>query len=197
MVNMLSNVRLSEDPRVIRTRSLIVTAFNELLHAKGFEQMTVGDIAAQATVNRATFYAHFDDKYSLFAYATRVQFREILHQHITINAPYSGEQLKQLIKSLYIFIHQLHASCARSFRSFEPMVSGEVVAEVVEVLKAWRLTKCDEMMNGNLVTSMVSWGLYGAIRDWILSQHPNLDESFTERLVVLSDPLLNSALTTS
>lgn len=53
------------DPRTIRTRQLIIDAFNELLVTKGFEQMTVKDITERATINRATFYAHFVDKYAL------------------------------------------------------------------------------------------------------------------------------------
>lgn len=53
------------DPRTVRTRKLIVEAFNQLIISKSFEQITVKDITEQATINRATFYAHFVDKYAL------------------------------------------------------------------------------------------------------------------------------------
>jgi AcrR family transcriptional regulator len=43
------------DPRVKRTRQLLVQAFFELLSAKDFEVVSVQDIAEKATVNRATF----------------------------------------------------------------------------------------------------------------------------------------------
>lgn len=48
-----------EDPRVLRTRQLIRTAFRDLLQKKGFDAITIKDIAQEATINRATFYAHF------------------------------------------------------------------------------------------------------------------------------------------
>jgi hypothetical protein len=47
------------DPRVKRTRSLILQAFGELLTEKGFEAISVQDITDKAEINRATFYKHF------------------------------------------------------------------------------------------------------------------------------------------
>jgi AcrR family transcriptional regulator len=193
---MLSSVRTSEDPRVTRTRNLIITAFNDLLHEKGFERTTVQDIAARATVNRTTFYAHFEDKYTLFAYATRMQFRAIIQQRLDPDAPYSREQLKQLLRALSEFIQQLQQSCVRSFQVFEPMVAGEAVSEIAAILKTWRVTPCHDHLNGSVVTSVTSWGLYGVVRDWLLSPHPEAMEPFTDRVVRLTAPLVESLLTT-
>jgi len=53
------------DPRVKRTRQLLQQALMDLLREKGFQAITVQDIAERATLNRATFYAHFTDKYDL------------------------------------------------------------------------------------------------------------------------------------
>ena len=55
------------DPRVKRTRKLLQDALLELLAEKSFDAITVQDIAERSTINRATFYAHFVDKYDLFA----------------------------------------------------------------------------------------------------------------------------------
>lgn len=54
------------DPRVARTRQLLVDALAALLRDRPYPQVTVKDVAATATVNRATFYAHFADKDDLF-----------------------------------------------------------------------------------------------------------------------------------
>ncbi len=43
------------DPRVKRTRELIVRAFNELVAEKGHAGFTVQEIAERATINRAMF----------------------------------------------------------------------------------------------------------------------------------------------
>ena len=52
------------DPRVKRTRKLLQQAFLELFQEKGFASISIQDITERATVNRATFYAHFPDKYA-------------------------------------------------------------------------------------------------------------------------------------
>ena len=49
------------DPRVTRTRKLIRDSLTSLLAEKSFESISVQDIAERATVNRATFYAHFPE----------------------------------------------------------------------------------------------------------------------------------------
>lgn len=53
------------DPRVLRTRQIIIEAFRALLQTKGFDALTIKDIAQKATINRATFYAHYEDKFAL------------------------------------------------------------------------------------------------------------------------------------
>lgn len=53
------------DLRVIRTKESIRNALVELIEAKGFQAITVKDIASKAKINRGTFYAHYQDKNDL------------------------------------------------------------------------------------------------------------------------------------
>src|SRR5205814_10062730 len=53
------------DPRVRRTRKLLRDALVELLAEKSFHAINVQEVADRATLNRATFYAHFVDKFAL------------------------------------------------------------------------------------------------------------------------------------
>ena len=53
------------DPRIERTDKLLKNALIELTAERGFDAITVGDIAERAKVNRATFYRHYQDKYDL------------------------------------------------------------------------------------------------------------------------------------
>ena len=62
---MAQNVELTEDVRVRRTRKLLLTALMELTVQEGFDAVTVRAICEHATVNRATFYRHYLDKYDL------------------------------------------------------------------------------------------------------------------------------------
>ncbi|UUX33392.1 TetR/AcrR family transcriptional regulator [Fundicoccus culcitae] len=54
-----------EDLRVMRTRMTINQVFIELVKEKGFENVSVKDIAEAAMINRSTFYSHYKDKFDL------------------------------------------------------------------------------------------------------------------------------------
>lgn len=54
------------DLRVIRTKKMTFEAFITLMEEKSFESISVQEIAEQAMINRATFYAHFKNKEDLF-----------------------------------------------------------------------------------------------------------------------------------
>lgn len=54
-----------QDLRKIKTHRAIDQAFTKLIAEKGFEAMTIKDIAEEAIINRGTFYMHYEDKYDL------------------------------------------------------------------------------------------------------------------------------------
>lgn len=53
------------DRRIVRTKQAIREAFISLLEEKGFDALSVKDIATKANINRGTFYLHYLDKYDL------------------------------------------------------------------------------------------------------------------------------------
>lgn len=56
----------TQDLRVVRTRKMLFAAFVKLVKEYGIERITVQQIADEAMINRATFYAHFKDKQDLY-----------------------------------------------------------------------------------------------------------------------------------
>lgn len=54
------------DLRVKRTHKMIMDAFIRLVEVKGDDNITIQEIADEAMINRATFYAHFKDKQDLY-----------------------------------------------------------------------------------------------------------------------------------
>src|SRR5271169_2726308 len=66
------------DPRIKRTRQSLQGALEKLLSEKDFEQISVQDIAAAATLNRATFYDHYPDKFALLECLVARQFHGLL-----------------------------------------------------------------------------------------------------------------------
>lgn len=51
--------------RHTKTEARIKAAFTTLVKDKGFDAMTVSDLARTANINRGTFYMHYIDKFDL------------------------------------------------------------------------------------------------------------------------------------
>jgi len=55
------------DARIAKTRQRLQEALFELAREHGIDDISIGDIAQRAGVNRTTFYAHYRDKETLLA----------------------------------------------------------------------------------------------------------------------------------
>ena len=66
------------DPRILRSRRMLMEALASLLIKKEFEDISVQDIADEATLNRATFYLHYPDKNALLQAMTAERFGELI-----------------------------------------------------------------------------------------------------------------------
>lgn len=56
---------MSDNPQFIRTDKAIIQALISILKRKPFEKITVQDILNETPVTRATFYAHYRDKFEI------------------------------------------------------------------------------------------------------------------------------------
>jgi AcrR family transcriptional regulator len=66
------------DRRIIRTRHALRDALMALIVEKGYETITIQDIADRADVNRATFYLHFKDKDDLLYQSMEEVYNELV-----------------------------------------------------------------------------------------------------------------------
>jgi AcrR family transcriptional regulator len=66
------------DPRVLRSRQMLMEALARLLDRKEFSDISVQEIADEATLNRATFYLHYADKNALLQAMTAARFRALI-----------------------------------------------------------------------------------------------------------------------
>jgi AcrR family transcriptional regulator len=161
------------DPRVKRTRKLLEQAFMELMTEKGFQSITIQDVTERATVNRATFYAHFEDKFDLLDSYIREQFEEWLAQKAPISAEFDLEHLRQLVASVFEFLSQIHNKCSTADKQVEPMFETAVQDELNDYLLSWFKRLPPEMIPPDIhpeVGALVwSWAIFGAGIHWARS----------------------------
>jgi AcrR family transcriptional regulator len=143
------------DPRVTRTQNLIRNALKSLLSEKSFESISVQDIAERATVNRATFYAHFQDKFALLDVVIRDALRQYLAEDSDPIVSDVRSLLSAVAKSIFGFV-TAHGTC-KVDRDFEPQFERAMEAELGEFL-APRFTACTaHVIATAIVGSAMRW----------------------------------------
>jgi AcrR family transcriptional regulator len=174
------------DPRVKRTRHLILQSFNDLLAEKSFDAISVQDVTAKAQINRATFYAHFEDKYALLDYWVEQQFRREIEARVLDACHYTPENLRILILTVCEFLSQVRTDCVQSQRQFEPMIEKQVKNQVYELLNVW-LGKMNTTVSTEIPATVATWAIYGLASHWShAKKRPALDKFVDEALPLVA-----------
>jgi AcrR family transcriptional regulator len=157
------------DPRVRRTRKLLQDALLALLAEKSFDAITVQDIADRSTINRATFYAHYVDKYDLFACFSRDWFRQRLRDHLPAGATLNHANLRLLILTSMEALAEMDDHC-RPTDALQPLVMSAVQEQLAEVLLTWlRRASCGapaSCVAPETTATGLSWAIFGTAFDW-------------------------------
>ena len=91
----------------IRTDKAIMQAFIELLNEKSFEKITVQDILERTPVTRATFYAHYHDKYEI-AERMQEQFFTLCDEvRLKLMEGVSNAQHQQIVRKSFLANREL------------------------------------------------------------------------------------------
>ena len=191
---MLPNPDEKLDPRVKRTRGLILSSFNDLLAQKGFESISVQHVTDKAQVNRATFYAHFADKYALLDHSINQMFMQEIEKR-TLNAcHYSPDNLRNLILAVCDFLSRLHTSCAQPHQQFESLVEGTIKKQIFDLLSYW--LRDSKKATAEIPATVATWAIYGLASHYSHSKkRPALEKFVDEALPLVAVNLEQFATT--
>jgi AcrR family transcriptional regulator len=172
------------DPRVKRTRELLEKAFLEVAGEKGFQAVTVQDITERAGVNRATFYAHFPDKYALLDHSVRQGFRQELEKRMLNVCTFSMDNLRALIITVCEYISAASAHCNPPSQQFESVMETQVREQTQELIYKW-IEKLGTDMDARFAATATSWAIYGLALQWShdKSRKRPPAESFTDQVL--------------
>lgn len=168
------------DPRKRRTRQLLHQALVELMAEKGFDAISVQDIAERATINRATFYDHFEDKNALLDYGIRELFRDALRKDLLPDARLNGENLRRLIELTCQFLSSFYSRCAMTYSRLEPIVERQVRTQLYALLLGWLTGKRSYDALGyvapELKATIASGAILATAQYWVRHQEIPLAE---------------------
>ncbi len=159
------------DPRVKRTRQLLLQAFISLLEERHtIHSISVQDITERATVNRATFYAHFEDKYALLEVWMREKFHHALENQLPATSTLQVGTLRLLILAVLDFLALWHYHLKPADRQFVPFFEIALQQELQEVLLHWlnRHPSSVGISQEAIETTaqVISWAIFGPAVQW-------------------------------
>lgn len=181
---MLPNPEEKLDPRVKRTRKYLKDAFLELLTDKGFHTVTVQDITERAEVNRATFYAHFPDKYALLDYVVHHDFRQEVENRMLNACQFSMENLHSLIMAVCEFVEKTNGHCTPTQPQFESLVETQIKNGLQHLLQHWMEGDASSL-DPETASVAASWAIYGLALQWSRDKNRVPSEVFAEKVLPL------------
>jgi AcrR family transcriptional regulator len=185
------------DPRIRRTRQLLQGALTTLLQSKNFEDISVQDITEAATVNRATFYDHYNDKFALLDALIAGGFHKLLHErdvHFDGTCPSAATAIIRVTCDYLTLIRESHPNCDGR-TAFEPLIDAAIIGAIRRVLmgRPGEASIADSPTS-QIAASGVAWAIYGAARQWSLTPDRSPVDEVVSQILELVQPMLKRAL---
>ena len=182
------------DPRIRRTRQLLQEALSSLMQTKAFDEISVNDISEAATVNRATFYDHYTDKYSLLDATIAGGFHQLLDER---NVQFDGScpsAATAIILATCDYLATTHSNPAVCNRqsAFEPLVDAAIIAAIRRVLERGMPP---ELPSTGMIAAAASGAIYGAAKQWFFTPGHDHAEQVVPEILELVLPILQQATT--
>lgn len=173
------------DPRVKRTRDLIRQSFNDIVNEKGFDAISVQDVTARAGVNRATFYAHFTDKYDLLDKAIGESFRDEIESRMLNVCEFRMDNLRTLVVTVCEFVGKIHSHNG-SEEQYQTLAEAQIRNQVYFLILHW-LEKIETIRNCSVsrerAATAASWALYGLAHAWAHEKKKTSAEQFADEVM--------------
>ncbi len=181
------------DPRVRRTRLLLHQALEELLKTKAFEEISIQDIADAATVNRATFYDHYPDKFALLECVVAGRFNALLASRGVKFDGSCSSAVRAIVLGVCDFLTADPGTTTCSERRVEePHLESAVIAVVKHMLLDGLRKSSEGNRSPEMTAAAASWAIYGAAKEWLKSAERGSSEQAAEAIMGLILPMMHA-----
>jgi AcrR family transcriptional regulator len=157
------NTAENTDPRVLRSRRMLMEALLRLLTRKEFDDISIQEIADEATLNRATFYLHYPDKNALLQAMTATRFRDLIARRGLSFTDCDGA-LRAIALGVCDYLAET-AGCPSQLAKMP--LEGSIIPAVEGMFQEG--AEKHTMTPGtdpNLLATTAAWAIFGAARRW-------------------------------
>ncbi|WP_405152290.1 TetR/AcrR family transcriptional regulator [Paenibacillus sp. FSL K6-0108] len=186
------------DPRIVRTRKLLIESFTKLTLKKDFKDITIQDITDEATVNRATFYSHFEDKYELMEFVISDAIIERIGKRLEGFDQLNSETIIRVFLLITNFQSEfemeLTSQCKRSMKSFNHVYESKIKYELEKLFQNLLQNQYTELDQESIQigAGLLSASIYGASVNWSHSSSLNAEEYIRRAIPFISGMYLNN-----
>jgi AcrR family transcriptional regulator len=163
MAQPLQSAIEATDPRILRSRRMLMDSLARLLKNKEFEDISVQEIADEATLNRNTFYLHYPDKGALLQAMTESRFRDLIERRGISFTDCNGA-LRAVALGVCDYLTEITNCSAKGALiplegSIIPVIEGMFMEGVAHHAKVPGIDPA-------LMATTAAWAVFGAARRW-------------------------------
>jgi AcrR family transcriptional regulator len=190
MAQLLQSETGTTDPRILRSRRMLMESLAKLLTNKEFNDISIQEIADEATLNRATFYLHYPDKNALLQAMTEARFRHLIERRaITFTDCYGA--LRAIALGVCDYLSETTGCPSQLTRM--PLEGS--IAPVVEAMfkEGLALHGTAPGIDAAMLATTAAWAVFGAARRWFQTADRIPAEEMAARIEVMVGPILFGA----
>ena len=184
------------DPRVARTRRLLLDSFSELLaEQKSIRKISIQRITEHAGVNRVTFYAHFTDKYDLLSAWKREIFRKAVTDKHLQSQNARDITFEQLIDTILDFMSSYKHYFRLMNKEYKPLFEAALQEELADILLEMLKSKPSHTsMTTQTTATFLSWAIFGTANEWSSKRIQDSKDAIANQLLQLVSLVANHSI---
>lgn len=185
-----ADVAESTDPRILRSRRMLMDSLAKLLIRKEFEDISVQEIAGEATLNRATFYLHYPDKNALLRAMTAERFRGLIARRGLSFTNCDGA-LRAIALGVCDYLAET-TGCPGQLAKMP--LEGSIIPVVEDMFREGAGNHpLKPGVDSELLATTAAWAIFGAARGWYQTPDRISAEEMAGKIAEMVKPVLLSA----
>ena len=187
MAELLQPGSETTDPRILRSRRMLMDSLEKLLKKKEFEDISVQEITEEATLNRGTFYLHYPDKNALLQAMTDVRFRDLIERRSITFTDCNGA-LRAIALGVCDYLAET-TGCPTQLARIP--LEGSIIPVVEGMFKeGLALHGIAPGVDAALLATTAAWAVFGAARRWFQTPNRIPAEAMAARIETMVSPVL-------
>jgi len=190
MAESLQSAKETTDPRILRSRRMLMEALATLLTKKELDDISIQEIADEATLNRATFYLHYSDKNALLQAMTAARFSDLIARR-GITFTDCNAALRAIARGVCDYLSET-TGCPTQLARIP--LEGSIIPVVEDMFKeGLALHGIAPGVDAAMLATTAAWAVFGAARRWFQTPNRIPAEEMAARIETMVNPVLFGA----